>query len=260
MNRLETWTIALLLGTAVAIYDLVTRWTGNGSAAALIVVLGLFAGAIALFAAMLVAGVRDRTRIVMTSPDAMTVLTRAAHAIRWSGAFAVGFCILLFADCTGAISTTGPGPAGPPGPQGPALPPGAPGPVVHAPSDFLAAPSDFLSLTAWVLGPLVLALLLPPILATAAQLLATQRPHAARTLAQLAIWGSVLAAIASVATVPVGFYFGISACYFETSAGACAAGAGSFMNLLSLGSLVLFIPYIALVLRALGRVDAVRAT
>jgi hypothetical protein len=176
--------------------------------------------------------------MVATLPDARVVLGRSARAIRWSGLFAVGLCVLLFANCSSAVGSSGPGL-----------------PVAHA----LDTPSDFFRLTAGVLLPLVLALLLPPVFATGAQILADRRPKTARKLATLAIWGAALAAGAAVATVPVGFFLGVSYCDFGTSVGYCAAGLGGLMNFFSLGSLALFLPYTALLTWALARMEYDRA-
>jgi hypothetical protein len=238
MNRIETWTIAILLGVAVAAFDLLTGWTVAGGVAALIVVFGLVLGAFAMFGLMLRAVLKERKRLLVAPPEAPAVLRGAARAMRWSSAFAIGFCILLFTNCSGGVGSSGPG-----------------APVRHA----LDVPSDFFGLTAGVLLPLVLALLLPPLFATGAQLLADRRPKTARTLATLAVWGAALAAGAAIATVPVAFFLGVSACDFGTSVGLCAAGVGGLMNFFSLGSLALFLPYAGLLTWALARMEYDRA-
>jgi hypothetical protein len=237
MNRLETWTIVTLLGAALAAFDLITGWTANGSPEAIAAGLGLIVAALILFGAMVISGRRDRRLMLGVAPDARTVLDKAARAIRWSGAFAAGFAVLLFTNCSSAISS---------------------GPNVHVPSA-TSDVSGFAPLSLAVLAPLVFALLLPPVFATTAQRLARTRPQAARRMANLAVWGSALAAGAVVATIPIGFFFGISACDLGTSAGACSAGASSFMNFFSLGSLALFLPYTALVSWALERMEYDRA-
>ena len=61
---------------------------------------------------------------------------------------------------------------------------------------------------------------------------------------------------AALLTVAIGFLFGISACGLGTSAGYCAAGAGSLMNLLSLGAPALLLPYLLLVTWALAQIEA----
>jgi hypothetical protein len=236
MNRLEIWTAAILLGAAVAVYDLLTGWTAVGGVAALIVVFGLFFGAFAMYGLMLRALLKERKRILAGSPEAGTVLTQAAGAMRWAGVFAIGFSVLLFTNCSG----------------------GAGVPNTHV-SAAMAAPSDFLFLTAWLMTPLLLALLLPPLLATGVQVLVVRNPNAARRLAQLVVWSCALAAGAAIATVPVGFFLGVSACDFGTSVGLCAAGVGSLLNFFSLGSLALFLPYTGLVTWALARQEYDRA-
>src|SRR4029077_15219727 len=107
MNRVALWTTLVLLGLAVAVVDLVTGWTVRAGAVAVTVTLGLFAGSIALYVGMLIAVIRDRRWIAAHSSDARWVLTRASRGLRWSSLFAIGLCLLLFANCTGNI-TSGP--------------------------------------------------------------------------------------------------------------------------------------------------------
>jgi ethanolamine transporter EutH len=64
MNRLALWTTLVLLGLAVAIVDLFTGWTVRFGPAALVALLRLFGGSVALFVAMLIAVIRDRRWIV----------------------------------------------------------------------------------------------------------------------------------------------------------------------------------------------------
>ena len=234
MNRLVLWTTLLLLGLALAVVDLFTGWTVHFSPAALVVTLGLFGGSIGLFIAMLIAVIRDRRWIVAHSSDPRWVLGRASRGVRWGSLFAIGFSVLLFANCTGNVTPS----------------------TSAQVSNALQDPARFWALTAGVLTPLVLALLIPPVLTSAAERLATGRPHAARRLGQLAIWSMAAVAAAALLTVAIGFFLGISACDFGTSAGYCAAGVGSIMNLLSLGALALFLPYILLVTWALAQIEA----
>jgi hypothetical protein len=238
MNRIETWTAVVLLGVGVAFFDLFTGWTVDGSWAAGIATLGLVAVAIALYVAVLIAGRRDRKRIATLYPDPKPVLMRAARAVRWSGLFAIGFCVLLFANCSSGVST---------------------GTLTGRVVAWRGDTPTYVSMASWLLLPLVLALLLVPVLITAAQMLATNRPQTASRLARVARWASVLAAGVAFFTVPLGFFFGVSACDFGTSAGACAAGASSLMNFLSIGSLALFLPYIPMVTWALARMEYDRA-
>jgi hypothetical protein len=234
MNRIETWTVVVLLGVGVALFDLVTGWTVDGSLAAGIAVLALLAAAIALYPVVVLAGRRDRKSIATLYPDPKPVLVRAARSVRWSGLFAVGFCVLVFANCSSTVSM------------------GSQSVRVSAWHSDLGA---YLPMAALLLAPLVLALLVVPALITVAQMLAANRPHFAVRLARMATWASVVAAIVAFITVPVGFFLGVSACDFGTSPGTCAAGASSLMNFLSIGSLALFLPYIPMVTWALARME-----
>lgn len=238
MNRLALWTTLVLLGLAVAIIDLFTGWTTHFSPAALVVVLGLFGGSIALFVAMLIAVIRDRRWIVAHSSDARWVLARASRGVRWGSVFAIGFCLLLFANCTGNITPTS----------------------TAQVSNAIQDPTRFWTLTAGVLAPLLLALLLPSVLTSVAERLATSRPQAARRLGQLAMWSMAAVVVAALVTVVIGFFLGVSSCYLGTSAGYCAAGSGSITNLLSLGALALLLPYLGLVTWALAQMEAGRST
>ena len=136
MNRLVLWTILLLLGLALAVVDFFTGWTIHFSPAALVVTLGLFGGSVGLFIAMLIAVIRDRRWIVAHSSDARWVLGRASRGVRWGSLFAIGFSLLLFANCTSNIT---------------------PSPSAQV-SNALQDPARFWALTAGVLTPLMLAL------------------------------------------------------------------------------------------------------
>jgi hypothetical protein len=232
MNRLVLWTTLLLLGLAVAAVNLFTGWTVHAGTVAIIVLLGLFGGSIALFVAMLIAVIRDRRWIAAHSSDARWVLARASRGLRWGSLFAIGFCLLLFANCTGSITSSS-------SPQ-----------VSNATQD----PARFWTLTAAVLTPLVLALLMAPVLTFAAERLATSRPRAARRLGRVAWWSVFAIVAAALLTVVVGFYLGISSCDVGPSAGYCAAGAGSLMNPFSIGALALLLPYLGLVTWALAQI------
>jgi hypothetical protein len=238
MNRLALWTSLVLLGLAAAVIDLVTGWTVRAGVVALIATLGLFGGSIALFVAMLIAVIRDRRWIVAHSSDPPWVLERASRGLRWGSLFAIGFCLLLFANCTGNITSS---------PSGQV-------------SNAIQDPARFWTPTAWVLAPLLLALLLPPLLAFAAERLVTGRPQVARTAGLLAMWSVMAIVAAAVLTVVVGFFFGVSSCDVGPSAGYCAAGAGSILNLLSIGALALLLPYLGLVTWALAQIGRQPAT
>ena len=232
MNRLALWTSLLFFGLAVAVVDLFTGWTVHAGAVSIIVLVGLFGGSIALFVAMLIAVIRDRRWIVAHSSDARWVLGRAARGLRWGSLFALGFCLLLFANCTGSITSSS----------------------TSQVSNAIQDPARFWTLTAAVLTPLVLALLMAPVLTFAAERLAIGRPRIAGRLGLLAWWSVVVIVAAALVTVVVGFFLGISSCDVGPSAGYCAAGAGSLMNLLSIGALALLLPYLGLITWALAQI------
>jgi hypothetical protein len=237
MNRLALWTALVLLGLAVAAVNLFTGWTIPAGGAALVVTLGLFGGSVALFVAMLIAGVRDRRRIVAQSSEARWVLARASRGVRWASLFAIGFCLLLFVNCSGNVASS---------------------PTAQV-SNAIQDPARFWTLTAVVLTPLLLALLMPLVLTSAAERLAIGRPQAARRLGRLAIWSVVLVIAVALVTVVIGFFLGVSSCDVGPSAGLCAAGAGSVMNLLSIGALALLLPYLVQVTWALDQMGQHRS-
>ncbi|GAC1670638.1 MAG: hypothetical protein PVS3B2_11980 [Candidatus Dormibacteraceae bacterium] len=232
MNRLALWTTLVLLGLAVAIVRPLTDWTPRFGPAALAVSLGLFGGSIALFVAVLIAGIRDRRWIVAHSSDARGVLAQASRGVRWGSTFAIGFCLLLFANCTGNVTSSSTGQLA-----------------------LILDPTRFWTMTAVVLAPLLLALLMPAVLTSLAERLATSRPHTARTLGTLASLSMVAVFLAVLLTVVIGFLRGISSCDVGPSIGYCAAGAGSMMNLFSIGSLALLLPYLVLVSWALAQIE-----
>jgi hypothetical protein len=237
MNRLALWTTLILLGLAVAVVDLLTGWTVRAGPAAIVVLLGLFGGSVALFVVMLIAVIRDRRWIVAHSSDARWVLARASRGVLWSSLFAIGFCLLLFANCTGNAS---------------------PSPTAQV-SNAIQDPTHFWTLTALVLGPLLLALLMPLVLTLSAQRLAAGRPQTAHRLGLLAMWSLAAVVATALLTVVIGIFLGLSACDVGTSAGYCAAGAGSIMNLLSIGALALLLPHLLLVSWALAQTAAGRS-
>ena len=237
MNRLALWTALVLLGLTVAVVDLVTGWTIPFGPAAVAVTLWLFAGSFALFGAMVIDVIRDRRFIVAHSSDARWVLARASRGVRWGSLFAIGFCLLLFANCTGTITSSS----------------------TAKVSSAMQDSARFWTLAAGVLAPLLLALLMAPVLTSAAERLATGRPHAARRLGRLAMWSMAAVVAAAVLTVIIGFFLGVSSCDVGPSAGYCAAGAGSVMNLLSIGALALVLPYLGLVSWALAQMEAGRS-
>lgn len=234
MNRPALWTSLVVIGLAVAVVDLFTGWTVPFGLAAAVVTFGLFGGSVALFVAMLIAVIHDRRWIVAHSSDAQWVLARAARGVRWGSLFVIGFCLLLFANCTGGITSS---------------------PTAQV-SSAIQDSTRFWTLTAWVLVPLLLTLLMPSVLSTAAERLASGRPRAAQRLGRLAMWAAVAIVPAALFTVVIGFFLGVSSCDVGPSAGYCAAGAGSTLNLLSVGALALLMPYLGLVTWALAQMEA----
>lgn len=238
MNRLAICTALMLLGLVVAAVGLFTGWTVPFSAEAGIVFFGLFAASIALFGAMVIAVVQDKRWIVAHSSDAQRVLGRVSRGVRWSSLFAITLCLLLLSNCTANVTSSS----------------------IAEVSNAMLDPMRFWTLTAAVLAPLVLALLIPSVLTMVAERLATRRPQTARKLGRLAVWSMVAVVPVSLLTVGIGSFLGLSSCDFGTSAGYCAAGAGSVMNLLSVGALALFLPYAGLVTSALEPVEPGRST
>jgi len=228
MNRLAVCTVAAVAASAVAVFDLVSEWTIQMGAAALVVSVGLFVIAIALYLALLVIGVGERRRILASAPSSVDVVRRAAGSVRWSALAVIALSVLLFANCSASVSS------GPPNYAGP-----------------MNDVSGYVRGTAEVFLPVILVIALVAVVATIAYGYVTRRQwSSARNAAQAAIWSVVAIAIAAVATVPVGFIFLGSQCFFGTSSGACAAGAASFTNVFLAGAFALLLPYILMMMRA----------
>ena len=230
MNRLTILTMAAIAAAVLAIIDLVTAWTIQMNAAAIAVSVGLFVAAIGLYSALLVVGIGERRRIIAGGPSAVEVVGRAASRVRWSALAAIALSVVLFANCSGSV-TTGP--------------PNYAGPMDDVPG--------FLIGTAEVFLPVVVVIVLAAGLATAAQMYATRMQwRAARMAAQAAIWAVVTIAIVAVVTVPLGFVFLASQCFFGGNhPGTCAAGSASFTNVFLGGTFALLLPYVLVMMRAL---------
>ena len=218
MKRIEVWAVVLSVGAVVAVDNLLTGRLVRPEAWVLVVGFGLFGiGLLALGAAIVVAW-RERARVTSGSPDRQTVTASGARGLRWAALAAVMFTVMVFANCSGGVST---------GPTG----------AFHG---AMFDASNFWPLTAVVVLPLLVVLALPGVLATMAQ----------RRAGRSGKWGT--AAVLSIAsivvivpiTMAVAFYAGISACYFGRSEGACAAGAGGISNFFSLACIVLLLPYV----------------
>lgn len=193
MKRTHLLTVAAVFGAGIALVDLVTGWTARSAFLGLAFELGLFLSALALYVAMVVAGLRE---------------PRRPAGIRWGATFAIAFAVLLFANCSSAVTSS--------------AEPGA-----QIASQDAAV---FLSLSGWVLMPLLLALALPAVLVAIGR-------------ASLATWAAGAIVLVVLATAAGGFYAGMSQCAFGGSVGWCAAGFGSITNLFSLGALALLLPY-----------------
>ncbi len=229
MNRLAVCTLAALASAAIAVFDLVSAWTIQMGGAALLVSLGLFVIAVALYGALLVIGVSERRRIVASAASSVEVVGRAASSVRLSALAAIALSILLFANCSASVSS------GPPNYAGP-----------------MNDVSGFLRGSAEALLPILLVIVLAAALASAAEVYARRRQwRSAHKAAQAAIWSVVAIAIIAVVTVPVGFVFLTSQCFFGGSQGTCSAGAASFTNVFLAGTFALLLPYILMMMRAL---------
>jgi hypothetical protein len=237
MKRIQTWAIAVVAGAAVAGFDLLTGLAARSGALVFIVLLGLFFGALAGLVVGVFVAWLDRSRILAGSPAPQAAVAAAASGVRWSALLALGFAVLVFANCTGTMGTT------------------ANGPHLVA-----ADPAHFWPLAAWLELPLLVALVLPALLATAAQLSSGARPARGHRFAQWALASIAVVAAAAVLTPPVGFFVGFSQCYLGPSAGGCAAGTGSLLNVLSLGSLGLLIPYLTVLTGATGQMRGAAST
>lgn len=230
MNRLVVLTVAAVIVAGVAVFNLVSAWPLHQNAVLLVVGIALFGIAVALYGALLVVGVGERRRIIAGGASAVEVVGRAASSVRWSALAAIALSVVLFANCSGSL-TTGP--------------PNYAGPMDDVPG--------FLIGTAEVFLPVVLVIVLAAGLATAAQMYASRMEwRAARQAAQAAIWAVVTIAIVAVVTVPLGFVFLASQCFFGGNhPGTCAAGAASFTNVFLAGTFALLLPYILVMMRAL---------
>ena len=208
MKRIEVWAAVLFVGAVVAVDNLLTGRLIHPETWVVVVSLGLFGAGLITLGAAIVAAWRERARVTAGSPDRETVIAKGRHGLRWGSLAAVLFSILVFANCSGSVSSAS----------------GNHGAMFDA--------SGFWPLAAAVLLPLLVALALPGLLG---------RPGKGGTAAVLSI--AAILVIVPV-TMAVAFYAGISACYLSTSAGACAAGTGGLGNFFSLACIALLLPYV----------------
>ena len=232
MQRMAVLAIVMVVGAAVAVFDLVSGWMAPPGTVAIAAGVGLFGVALAIMGAAIFSAWRERSRIIRVSPDRAAALSRGSNGLRWSTLATVAFAVLLFANCSSLV-TTGDN---------------------HAQEAATVDPAAFWRLAAWLLLPLLLALALPAVLAVAAVASASSRPRRAHQLGQAALVSTAVIPVAAFATFfPFGVVFGISACDLGNSIGACAAGLGSVANVLSVGSIALLIPYLVLISGGLAR-------
>lgn len=214
MNRLVLATIAIFLAGAVALYDLVSEWLLHAAGwLAWVVTLGLLAAAAALLLLAVATAFQDaRTKAGQSRA--------AARGLTWSSLFAVGFSVVLFANCGSGVSS-------------------------GSPTSPMSDGHLFWSLAAAFQAPLLVFLLLPGALAMVA---ATTRKPAVATAVIVA---SVIAPLVALLTVPFAFIFGVSDCEFG-GVGGCAAGLGAMTNLFVVATVALFVPYAIVLARAIN--------
>jgi hypothetical protein len=86
---------------------------------------------------------------------------------------------------------------------------------------------------------------------TVSEATSAKQPPRSRAPAHVALWSTVAIVVAAVAAGMAALFFGVPECVAQNSPGSCAAGAGGFMNGLSVGALALFLPYLLMVRQAL---------
>jgi hypothetical protein len=221
MNRLVFYTVAVLFGAVLATFDLVNGWTANPGALVFVAVVGLWLGALALLVLAFVAVLGERRRILASALDQGALIARAARGLRLSTVFAIGFSLLDFADCSSSVNSDGTLFGGP-----------------------MADPAHFWPLAAWLVLPMLAVLTLPAVFMTISEISSAKRPLRSQAIADAATWSTVAIVVAAVATVLAPLFFAVPECVAQNSPGSCAAGAGGFMNGLSVGALALYLPYL----------------
>jgi hypothetical protein len=227
------WILLPALGSAIALagYDLFSGWelTSGGSGA--LMALALLVVALLTFLALL-AFSNDERRSLSGEVPLNKSVGGAARGIRWSTLFALGVSILLFANCSAGV-TSG-----------------------DAVSGAMSKPSQFWSQAALEMLPLAVAIALPALLATAAQVFfSTGRRVRAKRVVSLGLWSAGLLAVVAVVTTVVGAT-GAGECFYVSTASACAAGVGGLLNFTAIGFLLVFVPYLLLMKRALAALPA----
>jgi hypothetical protein len=224
------WMVLAALGAAVtvALYDLVTDWEVPSSPLAAVVGIALVVFALATCIAVLVLS-RSERRTLAGGTGSPEVARISARGVRWSSLFAIGISVLLFANCSAGVSS---------------------GDTSHGAN---ANPAQFWSFAALLVLPLLLAIALPAGLATAAHVLARKgRLREARRTASLGLWSAGVIGVVAVATTGVALFGGVSECFYNSTASACAAGLGGLMNPTAIASLIVIVPYLMLMKSALS--------
>jgi hypothetical protein len=182
-------------------------------------------GAPAALIMAIVSAWRDRARIASRAADAHSVAA-AARGLRWSSVISIAFAVACFAACSG---TQG---------QGTIL---------------RADPAGFWGLAAWLELPLLVALLLPAVFGTVAHLFGRA------ALAGVGIASLALVFVAAVVTALIGLNTALTTSPAPPP-GAHNAGTAAIANLLSLGSLALFTPYLLALVSSLAARKSARPT
>jgi hypothetical protein len=223
---------ALAASVAVAGYDVITGWEVPSSGLASAVAIGLFVFAVATCLALL-AFSRDERRHLAGDAALPEVLNVAARGVRWSSVFAIGLSVLLFANCSAGVSS---------------------GDLSHGSA---SNPAQFWPLAALEMLPLCLVIGLSAGLATAAQVLVRKsRLSEAKRVATVGLWSAAMIAVVAFLTTVIALNGAVSECSSVSNASACAAGVGGLTNPAAVGSLVLIVPYLTLIKRAVSAAQA----
>ncbi len=213
--------VALAAALAVAVYSVITGWEIPPSTLSVVVGWGLMAVAAAVLVGQhLVA--RSQRQGIVAGP---TALLQSVQGVRRSSLFAIGLSVLVFSNCAAA---TGSG--------------------TSAQLGLNSDPANFWLMTAAFLPPILVALALPALLATLIERSARRgQADAAFRYSRFHNWAAVVIILVALGSAYASFVFGISYCFFGTSPGTCAAGAGGVGNVFAISSLLLLWPYMTMV-------------
>src|SRR5712692_9717713 len=107
MKRIEVWAAILFVGAAVAVDNLLTGRLIRPEAWVAVVWFGLLGGGFFALGAAIVGAWRERARVTAGSSDIETITARGARGLRWAALAAVMFSVLVFANCSGGVSSNG---------------------------------------------------------------------------------------------------------------------------------------------------------